>query len=213
VHAVVFHALNTTFRIVSADVGSDAWDVSATALPVGAGPVPAVQLVLSRDAGWVLQNDRTVVNGARLVKGAWESWTPICADVVGPAYLAAATPIKVVAACDVGAWSTPDGTHLFVSSDGGLTAHEIATRLPVTSTIGVATPDGTTVAVTGSTASGNALVATFDGGASWRRVLPLPGETAVDLGFTTQTQGVVIVPGTGLYMTRDGGQTWSPVAF
>ena len=70
-------------------LSSDAWSSPPVYIPVGAGPVPQVQLVIQGSAGWLVEVDREVVDGARLVNGAWQSWTPPCSDTAGPALLAA----------------------------------------------------------------------------------------------------------------------------
>jgi hypothetical protein len=213
VHAVLYDGQGA-FRIASSPAGSDDWTIAAIKLPVGAGPVPEVQLVLSGAGGWVLQNDRTVVNGARLVNGVWRAWQPVCASVVGPAFLAASSGTTLVAACDVGAWSTPAGEHLFVSSDGGLTFHETGRAVPDVQGTGIASPDTSTIVVAGSTQKGLALLGSFDGGGTWTTLVVQPTQsTFADLGFTTPSQGVVIAIAGALLMTHDGGRTWAPVAF
>ena len=179
--------------------------------------MPSIQLVLSGDRGWLLQNDRTVVDGARLVAGTWRTWQPPCADVVGPAYIGASTATDIAAACDVGAWSTPAGDHLFVSSDGGATFTEKGGRTPLDGASSVATPSTSTIVIAGNDSRGTVLVGSFDGGQSWKTVdRPAVGSLS-DLGFTTSVQGVVIsTPSTGashLLMTRDGGHTWTQVNF
>src|SRR5712691_1622562 len=107
--------------IATSPVDSDAWVVSPTTVEMGAGPVPHPQLVLYGTAGWLVEVDRVVVAGARLVSGAWTPWQPPWATVAGPAILAATSSSDLVVACDVGLWSTPTGEHLFVSSDAGVT--------------------------------------------------------------------------------------------
>jgi photosystem II stability/assembly factor-like uncharacterized protein len=218
VHAVVFDTKKLAFRMMDSAVGSGTWTVAGVTLPVGAGPVPEAQLVIQGEGGWVIQNDRTVVNGARLVNGTWEEWTPICGDTVGPAFLAAASATDIDASCDVGQWSTPQGTHIYASTDAGTTATKIGAKVPVQSTGAVATPDGNTIVVAGSTGAGTVLEGSFDRAAAWTQVLDLGDIQPVDLGFTTQTQGVIVAvkPSGGtnaLYMTRDGGHTWSKVSF
>lgn len=213
VHAVVLDGGD--YRIASSPVGADDFRLSPVRVPVGAGPVPAVQLVLSGAAGWLVENDRTVVGGARLVDGSWSAWQPPCLDAVGPAYLAASGPTELVAACDVGLWSTPTGAHLYVSHDGGSTFLESPASVPVTMTSQLAAAAPSVIVVGGTDATGPVLAATFDGGQSWA-VVARPGAVDLrDLGFTTPTQGVVIgAPGDGpatLLMTRDGGRTWSAV--
>ena len=217
VHAVFYDNVTQDFRIATSPVGSDTWTLAAVKVPVGAGPVPVVQLVLSGGAGWLLENDRTVTGGARLVNGTWKAWTPACSDVVGPAYLAASSATDVVASCDVGLWSSPQGNHLFVSSNGGESFAETGAKVPVLDGSGAATPGTSTIVVAGSSATESVLVGSFNGGASWDSVLHVSGELN-DLGFTNSSQGVVVVTniatGSGrLFMTRDGGHTWSSVQF
>jgi photosystem II stability/assembly factor-like uncharacterized protein len=214
VHAAVLDGGD--FRVASSPVGSDGWSVSPVRVPVGAGPVPVVQLVLSGAAGWLVENDRTVVGGARLANGSWVAWTPPCADVVGPAFLAASSPTELAAACDVGLWSNPTGDHLYLSHDGGSTFSRSGTAAPLTTAAMAAMASPSAVVVGGSDGTGSVLAATTDAGRTWKVVARFPAGQIADLGFTTATQGVVIVGGVGgsasLLMTRDGGQTWHAVA-
>ncbi|HVA87659.1 MAG TPA: hypothetical protein VNF73_15245 [Candidatus Saccharimonadales bacterium] len=212
VHAVLYDG-KVAFRIASSRVGTDTWRLSSLVLPFGAGPVAEVQLVLSGGAGWVLQNDRTVVNGARLVGGSWRAWQPACADVVGPAYLAASSAEDLVAACDLGLWSTPAGGHLFVSHDGGLTFVETGTRVPGGLEAEIASPGTSTVIVAGGAGTRSVLVGSFDGGRTWTTVFSGGAAASSDLGFTTPTQGVVVTNDGRLLMTRDGGRSWAQVRF
>lgn len=217
-HAVLYDGAQD-FRIASAPFAGDAWGVSPVKIPVGAGPVPNIQLVLSGDGGWVLQNDRTVVDGARLVGGTWKTWQPVCANVTGPAFIGASSATDIAAACDVGQWSSPQGDHLFVSRDGGVTFTETGPRNPILDTAsGLATPGRSTIVIAGLDSHGAALVGSFDSGRTWTKVLGGGNVLYSDLGFTTTTQGVVIsdAPATGaghLLMTHDGGRTWSTVKF
>ena len=213
VHAVVLDGQG--FRVASSPVGTDDFRLSAVRIAVGAGPVPAVQLVLSGAAGWLLENDRTVVGGARLVNGSWAAWQPPCLNVVGPAYLSASSATELAAACDVGLWSTPTGSHLFVSHDGGSTFVAAPTAVPLTMTAAIAGASPNVTVVGGTDATGAALVGTFDGGRTWSVAARLGTGGLTDLGFTTATQGVVVATsGNGpatVYMTRDGGRTWGAV--
>ena len=195
-------------------MGGDAWAVASIKLPVGAGPVPLVQLVLSGEGGWVLENDRTVVAGARLVNGTWHSWQPPCADVVGPAFLGASSATDLAVACDVGAWASAQGDHLFVSRDGGTSFIEIGKRNPtIDSASGLATPNRSTIVIAGYDSHGSVLTGSFDSGHSWTVVAQPTSVSLTDLGFTSPSQGVVIATASSgashLLMTRDGGHTWS----
>ena len=114
VHAVYFDGSAAgLLTIATSPAGTDAWAVSPTTVELGAGPVPHPQLVLHGTAGWLVEVDRVVVAGARLVAGAWEPWQPPCATVAGPATLAAASASDLVVACDEGLWSTPTGVHVY----------------------------------------------------------------------------------------------------
>lgn len=215
VHTVLYDGAQD-FRIASSVVGIDAWRVASVRVPVGAGPVPRIQLVLSGTGGWVLENNRVVTAGARLDTGTWRSWQPVCLNVVGPAVLAASSSTDLVAVCDVGLWGNPKGEHLFASTDGGATSVEIGTPPPLSAAT-VATPDRSTIVVAGVDPSGAALAASFDGGQTWSTVLHAGAASFADLGFTTPTQGIVVTAdesgGAHLLMTHDGGRTWQAVTF
>ena len=215
VHAVLYDAAQD-FRIGSSRVGADDWRVATVRVPVGAGPVPQIELRLSGSSGWILENDRVVSGGATLDAGVWRTWQPACLDVVGPAVLAASSASDLVAVCDVGLWASPKGEQLFTSTDGGATFASTGTRPPVTASA-VASPDRATIVIAGSDTNGAALVASLDGGRTWSKVWSAAAVSFTDLGFTTPTQGIVVTTdesGAGkLLMTHDGGRTWTPVTF
>ena len=216
VHAVLYDAAQD-FRIASSRVGADDWRVAAVRVPVGAGPVPQIELRLSGSSGWILENDRVVSGGATLDAGVWRTWQPACLDVVGPAVLAASSGSDLVAVCDVGLWGSPKGEQLFTSTDGGATFAATGTRPPLTASA-VATPDRATIVIAGvDTSRATTLVASFNGGQTWSKVWSATAVSFTDLGFTTPTQGFVVTTdesGAGkLLMTHDGGRTWAPVTF
>ena len=141
-------------RILTTPVGSEAWEMSPTIVPVGAGPVPQAQIVLQGDAGWLVQVDRVVVGGARLTGGAWVPWEPPCLDAGGSAVLAAPTATDLVAVCDEGEWNArPRAVRSYFSSDGGSTFLPADVPVPLTSTYAVASGVPGTVVAAG-TASG-----------------------------------------------------------
>ncbi|HEX7471505.1 MAG TPA: hypothetical protein VF323_00350 [Candidatus Limnocylindrales bacterium] len=215
-HAVAFDGAQG-YRIASSLIGTDSWTTSPVSIAVGAGPVPVIQLVLSGASGWVLENDRVVTGGARLVGGAWRTWQPVCSDVVGPAFIDASAPSDLVAVCDVGAWSNALGEHLYVSRDAGVTFKETGVATPFDMASGVATPSRSTVVVAGFDTKGAAMVGSFDGGHTWAKVFSSATVSLSGLGFTTTTQGVVVATAANgasqLLMTHDGGRTWSAVTF
>ncbi len=203
--------------IMTSPVGTDGWVTSSTSVVLGAGPVPQAQIVLHEHDGWLIEVDRTIVAGARLVSGAWTAWQPPCKSVEGPALLAASSSSDLIAACDVGQWSTPTGVHLFNSSDGGATFVAVGPKVPVGSLDAVAAPLTGVALVAGPQSEGTSVVAgSFDGGATWAPVLTFQPATSVDLVFPTATDGFMIATQPNgpsrMFSTSDGGRTWSRLA-
>jgi hypothetical protein len=83
---------NGSYNIETSVTTRDAW-VRTGSLQLGAGPVPAPDLVLQGSTGWAVENDRAVVDGARLVSGRWRwprwwsgclrKWTTLLPDRFG----------------------------------------------------------------------------------------------------------------------------------
>lgn len=209
----------TEFAVATSPVTSDHWTIGAVSTSMGAGPVPQAGLALAGRSGWMLVVNRTVVGGLALGGTGWVSWQPPCLGVNGPALLAASDASHVVAACDEGVWGPGPGAttyapeeHLYVSTNGGTSFTRSAAALPLSGISAIAAPTSSVIAVAASQASGSAVAISADGGQTWTTALQL-GTAHVDyLGFTTSSQGVLVAD-TGMWMTRDGGQTWSQVAF
>jgi photosystem II stability/assembly factor-like uncharacterized protein len=209
--------LTDKVHIATSAVGEDAWRTSPTSVELGAGPVPAARITLQGGSGWLIENDRTVVGGARLVGGSWQPWTPPCASAGGPATLTASTATDVVALCQEGVWSgSVLADRVYVSTDGGTTFKLGGTvpSKPSTATV-VGSPSAGTMVVGGTTSDElhGALFRSSDGGGTWDMVYRGDKESAwIDLGLTTPTNGVAIVRtaggGSKLLGTRDGGRTW-----
>jgi hypothetical protein len=188
-------------------VGTDDWTLSGTTLPIGAGPVCDEQITLQRATGWLINVDRTVINGARLESGAWAPWTPPCSTSGGPGELAASDSIHLVAVCDAGVYAGPVGTMVSFSDNGG------ATFVPAPQTLSsagygpIASPRPDVVIMGGQ----DDLMGTFDGGATWSALYPTGMDGWTYVGFTTSLQGVAIQQSGPLLMTYDGGHEWAPV--
>lgn len=212
--------------VYSTAVTTDDWTAAPLHPGVGAGPVPTAQLILFGHNGWIVDVDRTTTAGARLAPGAgWQAWTPPCASAGGPGLLGAASASDLVAVCEEGVWGTTDpGTQpnqdwLFRSTDSGATFSPAGpVPAPTAGTYSITAAPGQASTVVVATSAG--LIATFDGGQTWRPVYGLPSsgpEVGADfVGFTTATQGVAVLAaagGTTMVMTRDGGHTWQPVDF
>ncbi len=206
------------FGFASSPVGSDDWRMSSVTVPFGAGPVPQPQLVLAGTAGWMIENDRVVIGGARLVSGTWQTWQPPCLDVNGPAVLAASSASHVIAVCQEAVWgpfmgsSTPS-EHLYLSTDGGLSFTRTAAAMPVdVYPSALAAPTSSTIVAAGGTSSGNVVMISRDSGRTWTTALRLGEEAVSYVGFTTSTQGILLSD-KGMRMTYDGGRTWQVVQF
>lgn len=197
-----------------------AWTASSTRLAFGAGPVPAVQMVLQGVSGWAVENDRVLVATAReRSDGAWGSWPQSpCTDVNGPLTLAAASATQVFALCDDGLWgpvSASSGSSppypsewLYRSVDAGDSFKAVG-RVPA-QVLSLAAAPGRPATLVAGTQDG--LLATFDGGLTWQTVKAGLGPVLY-VGFTTSNQGVAISEGSAttppqLLFSYDGGASW-----
>lgn len=204
-----------TVHLERSPVSRDAWVDIDTGVPIGAGPVPATQLVLHGRYGWLLENDRTVVGGARLNgAGQWLPWTPPCAAANGTANLAASSASDLVALCQEGVWgparnlpagaagSSAPSTWVFTSSDGGSSFQAVG-AVPAGSGGPHSTgPDSTGPNSTGSGTTGPTTTALTPAGVA----SPAPA---------TIVRGVLQSTGAGetgvLSASFDGGHTWRTV--
>jgi hypothetical protein len=208
---VVYATVNASpIMIMSSPIGQDDWSVSPTTIPLGAGPVPSEQIVLQGHSGWIVEGDRTVVGGARLVNGSWQPWTPPCMQAEGPVWLTASDPLHLTAYCQGGIWGGAASVSLDLSFDGGSTFQSRDLPFPVTAFGPIASPS-IGVVFFGDDVN-HELMASFDAGQSWTVVYR--GSSTSDwqyIGFTTPDQGVAIDNGL-LMMTFNGGSTWDPIA-
>jgi len=158
--------------IETSSVQIDNWRPSSVTLPVGAGGGPSEQIVLTGTFGWLIDEDRGVLGGARLVDGAWVPWTPPCSRSGGAAVLAASDPTHLVAVCEEGMFAGPQLFRAYFSSDGGSTFQPAAPSLSLEppSTLGpIASPaPGVVVMGPGDFAGGSDLIGRFDGAATWK---------------------------------------------
>jgi hypothetical protein len=121
---------------------------------------------------------------------------------VPDAELGASTDGSLVLVCDVQGQSAPYDL-AYVSADGGASWTAI-TAPPAWS-------DGVT-AITGKRFSWNGSVLVSSGGA-WTVALAGPPGGFSLVGFETDQQGVALATDGALWITRDGGSTWSRVSF
>ena len=196
------------FRIWSKPAGGTRWSMDPLVIPVGAGPIPFQYLVFAGGNGWMVNNDRDFISGARLstTTGRWSKWTPPC---TGGAQLTASTGRDLVLACGAPFATSATATTIAFSHDGGDTFGKAS--VPGTGYVqsGPFSPNADTAFM----AAPGGMQGTTDGGASWHLVLPADASQGfVDYGFTTPTQGFVIFGGSGeMIMTHDAGATWQKV--
>ena len=148
-----------------------------------------------------------------------------CAPQSGPPSVAVTSATGLVALCTGEGYTGHTIKQTFVSDDDGASWTKAGAPSPDgDGGVLAATPAGNVVIATESAASW--LFYSPDGGQTWRTVNEQPdgGMGWADLGFTTDTDGVVIHgpavndantqqrPGQ-LFLTSDGGATWHQVAF
>ncbi|MBI3750729.1 MAG: hypothetical protein HY263_03600 [Chloroflexi bacterium] len=208
------------FRLAESAIGGDDWHAVGSKSEYGAGPEPTPTLVSTHGMAWFMQVDRVPVDGSRRVNGAWQAWQPPCADEGGPAVLAAASATALAAACQVGAWGPsahgfPFGGRLFTSSDGGTRFDPVGDAMPIDGARSIAMATPSVIVVAGPGESGDELLRSGDGGKTWAVVAQYDGRFVRYLGFTTATQGVLLLDTStnGFLMTHDAGLTWQAVHF
>jgi photosystem II stability/assembly factor-like uncharacterized protein len=206
VYLVAYDAQANEFNLWSSRIDRLVFAKYPLKLELGAGPVPFQQLVFSGGNGWVINEDRTVLGGGRrAASGDWGTWKPPCLDVAGPARLTASSGTDLVASCDDHEWGggTP-APAVYFSHDGGKTFQ----RRSAPAFGEIASPNATTAVVVAN----GVLRQTTNEGASWNVVTRQPNAYgALDLGFTTPTQGFVIFDDGKMMITYDAGATWSAV--
>jgi len=232
-HGMVYaETMNRSFLVTlsSSPVGEDHWRVVPTEklyLPAG-GALPGGSIVLSGSHGWLVAgNDRGVSASLQLTaSGTWVTWTPPC-ESVGNSYAvpAASSPLDLVVVCQMGGFgyslssSAPPGATLgsnwlYFSTDGGRSFHsgpELEPRNIYFDGV-LASPGPGVVVMRRGPGGVDNLMASFDGGRTWRVVYR--GEPTF-LSFTSPTQGVALIEHRvgvdSMIMTFDGGRTWRVV--
>jgi hypothetical protein len=218
VHAVILQQTTNTLVMESSPANRDAWTTTGS-LHSGAGPVPSADLVLQGQSGWVVVNDRTVVDGDRLTAGRWASWIPACTGTGGFAALSASSGSSLVALCQQGIWGglQPPAVRAYFSNNGGQTFYGGSAPLPgdVNQTGNAVASPAPGVIVTDTYVNKQyELIETFNHAGSWVPVATVSGQ-ATYLGFTSSSQGVAITSNgkNVMLMTFDGGRHWAPVTF
>ena len=225
VHAVALDQSTDAFAFETSVTRRDAW-VKSGSLQLGAGPVPESDLVLQGSTGWVIENDREVIDGARLVAGRWLTWRAPCDTTGGTGVIAAPTVSSLVAICEQGIWGPsgyqgPPAVRAYFSDNGGATFFLGGTvpggQAGASGDVVASPARGAAVTDVLTNTNQSELLETLNFGASWRIVATAPPSMLFTyLGFTSSSQGVAIESGrptSMLLMTFDGGRVWSPVRF
>ena len=152
-------------------------------------------------------------------------WEPRTLPCLPPASgLALATASDLLLVCGGGVAAGSQEKTAYVSHDAGRSFQRAGSPPSGGDLEGAAAAPG--VALVSAASGASFLYASFDGGRTWAEVFSAPtgGEFWIDLGMTTSSQGAAVLnhsrpEGSGysepprLVMTRDGGHSWSQVAF
>jgi hypothetical protein len=203
-------------RLYTSPIDHDDFQLAAGHINLGAGPVASARIVLQHGAGWLLVDNRTVVDGLRLTSTGWSKWSPPCLGTNGPARLTASDAHHLVAACQQGEYGGEPVPRVYSSDDGGVSFTPLG-DLPANALIlDVASPAAGSVVVAATMADETVLYGRFPGDAAFHPVWSAPSAApgVVDLGFTTTMQASAIVGDhrtgrTLLLRSSDGGRSWS----
>jgi hypothetical protein len=198
--------LPNNFYIWSTPADAVAWARDPLKIPLGAGPVPMQSLAFSGRTGYLVNNDRTVIDGARLsITNIWVPWKPPCLTAGGTAMLSMSSPTDLVALCEEGVFTGPKVTNgAYFSTDSGTTFHR-----ETAPAFGLISASGASAAVI---ANGDTIWLTTNAGATWAFAYgahSTASGSALELGFTTPTQGYAILAGNIMVLTRDAGGAWT----
>lgn len=197
-----------TYSIFSSPESEDAWTASALTLPLGAGPMPEISMVLEDDRGWVVENDRAA---ATLADGMWADWSTPCAPEQGYGIATlASTTTQLFVLCATNEFTSIESPPtVFVSTDGGTTFQPLSGSFPSSFLGFTVSPSGTLFCF-----DIRGIAASFDGGSSWQTVFgqakPPDGWPTLlpQLEFPSALVGYATMPAGDLVKTEDGGQTW-----
>ncbi|HVC75407.1 MAG TPA: hypothetical protein VND96_02705 [Candidatus Micrarchaeaceae archaeon] len=215
------HTVPSPFVLFSSSVSSNSWTAVANVAHGSAGS--SHEISIAQGIIWVLQGSSRLYKSSDGV--SWHSAPMPCpaSDSFGTSF-GAATSSRVFIVCGGSGYAGGQGKTAYVSSNGGASYQQVADP-PMQGQIEEAAGSPTAFAI--AALSGASWIYTsFNDGHSWATTTltetfgPSASDAPLsDLGFTTATQGVVIVDGQlpaypqyfQLLMTRDGGHTWKAV--
>jgi len=219
VWAVLFSRSTDDFVIAGSPVDENDWATVPLTLPLGAGPVTNFQIVLSGRNGWIIDNDRGVVGGAKLKAGRWSAWSPPCTRNYGDGKLASYAPDEVLVYCSQGEYvQSPLPAALFVSDRAGLTFRRLSASPPKNGEA-VSSPMPGVIMFEAMEPVGAAIAGSFDNGKTWRTLAAFALFNRTNwsnwgpITFVSNTEGWAVTPAGSLLRTSNGGHTWSPTRF
>ena len=130
--------------------------------------------------------------------------------------LAMVDPNHLDAVCEGGPAARSATYQLYGTSDGGASWIRSGGSHLEASAVGGIADNGAGVMALAVYSGGSAILRTTDDGMTLHDAgvsAPTGGLPWTDLGFTTSSQGVVVLEDSGLYVSRDAGRSWSPVHF
>ena len=201
--------------LYAAAVGSDHWTRVTSPVPY---PQDMTRVVV-HGANWFVPTVDGILRGRGLT--ALSTRPNPCPEVAGadvrPAPdLAVGDTDHLDSLCHVGGAGGSTTWQLYGTTDGGRSwARAGAGHWEPSGVYGLA-DNGHGVLLVAAASGGSEIVRSTDDGTSLTYATvatPSGGFTWSDLGFTTTTQAVAVLPAHGLYLSHDSGRTWARVAF
>ena len=211
VYAVTFDQSAPNFRVWSSPADHLAWTEDPIKIPVGAGPIPSIQLVLAGNAGWLIEVDRV---GRRRRQAVADDRALVGVDAAvqererpgDPRGLGHDRPDRELRRGTCGAARPRPGPRCTRRTTRA--RRSFATPHPCPGAVAAEDPNDAVI-IAGQKASAQSN----DGGRSWQTAVPSIDDSSGvdDLGFTSSSQGFVIFTDGKMIMTHDSGATWAAV--
>jgi hypothetical protein len=210
--------------LFSSQISRDSWS-PVPHVATGPAGYPG-EISIAQGTIWVMLHPAVVTQqGNEVLSGLYRStngvsWrsSPIPCPASTVAGVAAATSTRVYIVCAGGGAAGSQEKTAYVSSDGGVSYRRIGDP-PFSGDYEEAAASPLGLAV-GAASGATGIDTTFNNGGTWTGTA-MPGSGGglplTDLGFTTATQGVVVMgeveypSSLALFMTRNGGRDWAQV--
>lgn len=213
----------TTFTVYTSSAGSDRWRPIPGAVGVVVAGTGEVAITLAGTTGYAISSATpaptamaAALTGPADGLAPWQYLHLPCPGIwrtrLAGASGTTATGTRLVLAC-AGVGFHPTPARVYQSADGGRSWRRLASLIlqDSISTVSVAS-GGRTMLLTGLYSG---VLVSLDGGRSWHPVAVLDNTVAVGGGdevsamMVTDRFGFAIVGGAALWLTRDGGRSWT----